>query len=270
MTIEFEHVAKTYPDGTVGVGDVTLTVRSGELMVLVGPSGSGKTTLMRMINRMVEPTAGHVLIDGSDVRDRDPIALRRSIGYVIQGGGLLPHRSVVDNIATVPMLNGVRRSRARRLAMDLLDKVGLDTSLAGRYPSQLSGGQRQRVGVARALAADASILLMDEPFSAVDPVVRRDLQREVRRVRRETGATVVFVTHDINEALFLADRIALLGKGGVIEQVGTPSQILDEPANDAVRAFVEAGRPSVRAGVVGGGTAAGPAEPDLQPIGEEA
>lgn len=245
MTITFDHVGKTYPDGTRGVTDVTLDVRDGELMVLVGSSGSGKTTLMRMVNRMVEPTSGRVLIDGHDVRERDPIALRRSIGYVIQGGGLLPHRTVVDNIATVPRLNGVKRSVARSRALSLLGTVGLDLAVANRYPSQLSGGQRQRVGVARALAADASILLMDEPFSAVDPVVRRELQDEVRRVRREFGATVLFVTHDINEALYLADRVALLGPGGVIEQVGEPSAMLHHPANDTVRTFVEAGRPRV-------------------------
>ncbi|PWG59896.1 ABC transporter ATP-binding protein [Bifidobacterium catulorum] len=249
MTIVFDHVSKTYDDGTIGVGDVSLTVRDGEVMVLVGPSGSGKTTLMRMVNRMVEPTSGRVLIDGRDVRGRDPIALRRSIGYVIQGGGLLPHRTVVDNIATIPMLNGVGRKRARDHAMGLLGKVGLDASLAGRYPAQLSGGQRQRVGVARALAADARILLMDEPFSAVDPVVRRELQNEVRRVQHDFGVTVVFVTHDINEAFFLADRIALLGDGGVLEQVDVPSRILGTPANERVRAFVEAGRPRMDKGV---------------------
>ncbi|QOL35514.1 ATP-binding cassette domain-containing protein [Bifidobacterium lemurum] len=241
----FEHAGKTYSDGTQAVGDVSLTVDDGELLVLVGSSGSGKTTLLRMVNRMVDPTAGRVLVDGADVAEADPVRLRRSIGYVIQGGGLLPHRTVVDNIATVPRLNGVGRREARAKALGLMEHVGLDPALAGRYPVQLSGGQQQRVGVARALACESSILLMDEPFSAVDPMVRRELQNEVKRLHAELGVTVLFVTHDINEALFLADRVAVLSEGGVVEQVADPRELLEHPANDTVRAFIEASRPRV-------------------------
>lgn len=250
--IEFRHVTKTYANGTQAIKDLNLTIPDGQLLVLLGSSGCGKTTLLRMINRLVEPTSGSVLVNGQDVANSDPIALRRSIGYVLQGGGLLPHMTVLANIALVPKLAGANKRQARETAFTLLDTVGLDRSLASRYPAQLSGGQRQRVGVARALAANARILLMDEPFSELDPVIRQELQDEVLRLHGQgedvSGhkRTVVFVTHDINEALRLADRIVLLSPGGVIEQDSKPWDLVEHPANDFVRRFVEAGRPELR------------------------
>jgi osmoprotectant transport system ATP-binding protein len=240
--IEFEHVGKVYPGGTTAVRDFSLTVPSHGTVVLVGTSGSGKTTLLRMVNRMVDPSDGRVLIDGGDVSRTDPVQLRRSIGYVMQSAGLLPHRTVADNVATVPVLTGTPRRRARQQALDLLDLVGLDRDLATRYPSQLSGGQQQRVGVARALASDPNILLMDEPFGAVDPIVRSDLQRELLRLQAELGKTILFVTHDIEEAFLLGDHVVVLRPGGVIAQQGTPAQILASPADDFVRSFVGADR----------------------------
>ena len=222
--IEFRGVWKTYPDGTVAVADFDLVVPSHRTVVLVGSSGSGKTTLLRMVNRMVEPTAGSVLIDDRDVRSLDKVALRRRIGYVLQAGGLLPHRTVVDNVATVPLLEGVPRAKARAQALELLDTVGLDRALARRYPAELSGGQQQRVGVARALAADPNILLMDEPFGAVDPIVRAELQTELRRLQGELGKTIVFVTHDIQEAFTLGDEVVILAAGARIAQAGTPAK----------------------------------------------
>jgi osmoprotectant transport system ATP-binding protein len=240
--IEFRSVTKRFDDGTVAVEDFSFVFPSRQATVLVGSSGCGKTTLLRMINRMIEPTSGSVLIDDVDITTRDKVELRRSIGYVLQAGGLLPHRTVADNIATVPMLNGVDRTTARRNAIELLDKVGLDRTLATKYPRQLSGGQQQRVGVARALASDPNILLMDEPFGAVDPIVRADLQAELNRLQRELEKTVVFVTHDIDEAFALADRIVILRKGGSIAQVGTPSEILAAPADDFVASFIGADR----------------------------
>lgn len=238
--IEFESVSKRYPDGTVAVSDFSLTIASHSVVALVGSSGSGKTTLLRMINRMVEPSEGRVLIDGADVREREAVRLRRSIGYVMQQGGLLPHRSVLDNIATVPRLAGATRAAAKRRASELLDLVGLDAALGPRFPAQLSGGQQQRVGVARALAADPNILLMDEPFGAVDPIVRRELQSELMRLQGELGKTIVFVTHDVDEALRVGDEIVLLEAGGQIAQHDTPEQVLAAPANDFVRNFVGA------------------------------
>jgi osmoprotectant transport system ATP-binding protein len=208
----------------------------------VGSSGCGKTTLLRMINRMVDPTSGQVLIDDVDVAGQDKVQLRRRIGYVLQAAGLLPHRTVIDNVATVPVLNGVARSQARAQALELLDKVGLDRGLAQRYPRQLSGGQQQRVGVARALASDPDILLMDEPFGAVDPIVRADLQIELNRLQRELGKTIVFVTHDIDEAFTLADQVVIFRKGGVIAQAGTPAEILAAPADAFVSSFIGADR----------------------------
>lgn len=208
--IEFDSVTKRYPDGTVAVDAVDMRAETGEITVLVGPSGCGKTTSLRMVNRMVEPTSGRVLIDGRDVADTDAAQLRRGIGYVIQHAGLFPHRTVVDNIATVPYLLGWSRRAARRRAMELMERVGLDPDLARRYPAQLSGGQQQRVGVARALAADPPIMLMDEPFSAVDPIVRAGLQQELLRLQSELHKTIVFVTHDIEEALFLGDRVVVM------------------------------------------------------------
>jgi osmoprotectant transport system ATP-binding protein len=238
--IEFHHVRKQYPDGTLAIEDFSLVVPSRTTTVLVGSSGCGKTTLMRMINRMVDPTSGRIEIDGQDIAGQDAVKLRRSIGYVMQNSGLLPHRKVVDNIATVPRLTGVDKRMAREDALRLMDTVGLDRSMADRYPSQLSGGQQQRVGVARGLAVDPNILLMDEPFGAVDPLVRDDLQQELIRLRTQLDKTVVFVTHDIDEAFLLGDQVVILEKGGRIAQQGTPQEILSNPANDFVRDFVGA------------------------------
>ena len=242
MSIEFRSVAKRFPDGTLAVENFDLVIPSRSITVLVGSSGCGKTTLLRMVNRMVDPTAGSVLIDDEDIAGVNPVALRRRIGYVMQNSGLLPHRKVVDNVATVPVLNGVKKAEARARALELMDTVGLDRSLADRYPSQLSGGQQQRVGVARGLAADPNILLMDEPFGAVDPIVRTELQAETLRLQRELGKTVVFVTHDIDEAFLLGDQVVILQKGGIVAQRGTPEEILANPASDFVAEFVGADR----------------------------
>jgi osmoprotectant transport system ATP-binding protein len=244
MSIKFEAVSKVYPDGTSAADAVSLRIESHEMVALVGTSGSGKTTLLRMVNRMVDPTSGRVLIDGEDIADADPVRLRRSIGYVLQGGGLLPHRTVAENVATVPILNGVRRRAARLAAGGLLERVGLSPSLAGRYPAQLSGGQQQRVGVARALAADPNILLMDEPFGAVDPIVRRELQEETRRLHRELGTTIVLVTHDVDEAFALGQRVVVLRTGGRIAQIGTPEELLTRPADAFVEEFIGTAGPS--------------------------
>ncbi|MCY9782354.1 ATP-binding cassette domain-containing protein [Nocardiopsis sp. EMB25] len=236
--ITFEGASKHYPDGTVAVADLDLTVETGATTVFVGPSGSGKTTSLRMINRMVETTGGTIRIDGEDIRRQDPAVLRRSIGYVIQQAGLFPHRTVLDNIATVPLLLGWRRARARARAAELMELVGLEPAQARRYPHQLSGGQQQRVGVARALAADPPILLMDEPFSAVDPVVRTTLQDELLRLQQELHKTIVFVTHDIDEAVRLGDRIAVFRPGGVLAQYAAPERLLAEPADAFVESFI--------------------------------
>lgn len=246
--IRFEDVQKIYPDGTVGVGGITLDVAEHSTTVLLGSSGSGKTTLMRMVNKMVAPTSGAVLLAGEDVAVQPTVALRRSIGYVLQDGGLFPHRRVVDNIATVPILDGVPKAKARERALELMDMVGLDRDLAGRFPSQLSGGQRQRVGVARALANDPKVLLMDEPFGALDPLVRADLQRELRDLQRRLGTTILFVTHDVDEAFLLGDQVAVLRTGGVLAQVGTPEELLSSPADEFVADFVgaDAGRRQLR------------------------
>lgn len=244
--IEFEHVSKVFPDGTRAVDDVTLVVPPGRTTVLVGSSGGGKTTLLRMVNRMVEPTTGVVRIDGADVARRDPVQLRRGIGYVMQSGGLLPHRTVADNIATVPRLLGTPRREARAGALRLMDLTGLDRALAGRYPAQLSGGQQQRVGVARALAADPDVLLMDEPFGAVDPLVRADLQRELIDLQERLGKTIIFVTHDIDEAFRLGHQVVVMRSGGTVAQVGTPAEILAAPADQYVADFVGPRRGAVR------------------------
>ena len=246
--IRFEDVQKIYPDGTVGVGGITLDVAEHSTTVLLGSSGSGKTTLMRMVNKMVAPTSGVVLLAGEDVAVQPTVALRRSIGYVLQDGGLFPHRRVVDNITTVPILDGVPKAKAREHALELMDMVGLDHDLAGRFPSQLSGGQRQRVGVARALANDPKVLLMDEPFGALDPLVRADLQRELRDLQRRLGTTILFVTHDVDEAFLLGDQVAVLRTGGVLAQVGTPEELLSSPADEFVADFVgaDAGRRQLR------------------------
>jgi osmoprotectant transport system ATP-binding protein len=242
VVISFEKVCKVYADGTVAVDDLNLEVPQGTLTVFVGPSGCGKTTSMRMINRMVEPTSGTVRVDGADIADVDPVQLRLGIGYVIQGAGLMPHQRVIDNVATVPVLKGQSRRSARRAAYEVLERVGLDAKLAGRYPAQLSGGEQQRVGVARALAADPPILLMDEPFSAVDTIVRYELQREILRLQAELHKTIVFVTHDIDEAVRLADRVAVFGPGGSLQQYEEPARLLSRPANDFVSRMIGAGR----------------------------
>lgn len=238
MAIEFRSVTKRFADGTTAVDDFSLVLPAHKTTVFVGSSGCGKTTLLRMINRLIEPTSGEITIDGEPIRDRNPVQLRRGIGYVLQNAGLLPHFSVVDNVATVPVLNGTPKKRARARALELLDIVGLDRSLADRYPRQLSGGQQQRVGVARGLAADPNILLMDEPFGAVDPIVRKELQAETIRLQRDLDKTVVFVTHDIDEAFLLGDQVVILEKGAHIAQVGTPDEIIAAPASEFVAEFV--------------------------------
>jgi osmoprotectant transport system ATP-binding protein len=236
--IEFRGVTKRFPDGTVAVDTLDLTVDDGGITVFVGPSGCGKTTSLRMINRMVEPTGGTILIDGADILSGDAATLRRGIGYVIQQAGLFPHRTILDNIATVPMLLGWSKAKARSRAAELMEIVGLAPEMAKRYPTQLSGGQQQRVGVARALAADPPILLMDEPFSAVDPVVRENLQDELLRLQGELGKTIVFVTHDIDEAVKLGDKVAVFRTGGILAQYDEPGHLLARPADDFVDGFV--------------------------------
>ncbi|MEU6348502.1 betaine/proline/choline family ABC transporter ATP-binding protein [Streptomyces sp. NPDC047072] len=240
--IRFEQVSKRYADGTTAVDDLSFEVSEGELVTLVGPSGCGKTTTMMMVNRLIEPTSGRILVNGEDIARVDPVRLRRRIGYVIQQVGLFPHRTILDNTATVPSLVGWKRAKARARAAELLDLVGLDPKTYGaRYPEQLSGGQRQRVGVARALAADPPVLLMDEPFGAVDPVVREQLQEEFLRMQAAVRKTVLLVTHDIEEAVRLGDRIAVYGQGR-IEQFDTPGSVLGRPATPYVAEFVGADR----------------------------
>lgn len=239
VMISLRHVTKRFPTSKdAAVEDLSLDVCRGETVVLVGPSGCGKTTTMRMINRLIEPTSGTILVDGRDVMQQDPVQLRRGIGYVIQSIGLLPHRTVAQNIATVPKLVGWDQERIDRRVDELMEIFGLDPDLKSRYPLELSGGQRQRVGVARALAVDPPVMLMDEPFAAVDPIVRARLQDQFLDIQRRLRKTTVFVTHDIDEAIKLADRIAIMNIGGVIEQFATPEEILREPANEFVVQFV--------------------------------
>ena len=251
--IRFDAVSKTYPGGTVAVEDFSLRIPERTTTVFLGTSGCGKTTLMRMVNAMVTPTSGTVFVRGRDVADEDPVRLRRSIGYVLQEGGLFPHRSIADNVATVPRLEGATKQASRERALELLDLVGLDREMADRYPAQLSGGQRQRVGVARALANRADILLMDEPFGALDPIVRAELQRELKEIQRALGTTILFVTHDVDEAFTLGDQVAVLSTGGHIEQVGTPTELLSSPASPFVAEFVGASRAARPVRVAGPG-----------------
>ena len=236
--IVFENVSKQYPDGTVGVDELSFTAPEGKITVLVGPSGCGKTTSLRMINRLLEPTGGRIFVDGDDVMSTSPIALRRRIGYVIQNSGLFPHRTVLGNVASLPLMLGTKKADARARAYELLETVGLDSSYAKKYPWQLSGGQQQRVGVARALATDPPYMLMDEPFSAVDPIVRAQLQQEFLSIQSAVGKTIVMVTHDIEEALLLGDQIVILREGGTLAQAATPEELLRNPADEFVADFV--------------------------------
>jgi osmoprotectant transport system ATP-binding protein len=241
--IRLDRVGKRYDDGTVAVHELEMDVPEGELVVLVGPSGCGKSTTLKMVNRLIEPTSGRILLQGEDVTHTDPVKLRRRMGYVIQQTGLFPHQSVAANVATVPRLLRWDRKKVDARVRELLDLVGLDPSrYADRYPHQLSGGQRQRVGVARALAADPPVLLMDEPFGAVDPIVRDRLQGEFLRLQREVRKTVLFVTHDLDEAVRMGDRIAVFRDGGYLEQYDAPSRILGAPATDFVKSFVGSDR----------------------------
>ncbi len=246
-TVEFRHVTKRYERGAKGtpgaVNDLSLTVPAGQICVLVGPSGCGKTTSLKMVNRLIEPTSGQILIDGEDIAGRDPIELRRSIGYVIQQIGLFPHQTIGQNVATVPRLLGWSGDRQRERSDELLSLIGLEPAkYRDRYPSQLSGGERQRVGVARALAADPPIMLMDEPFGAVDPIVRERLQNEFLRLQEELAKTILFVTHDIDEAIKMGDLVAVLQVGGILAQFAPPAEILAGPASEFVARFVGADR----------------------------
>jgi osmoprotectant transport system ATP-binding protein len=241
-SIRLDQVRKEF-EGTVAVGGLTLEIPAGELVVLIGPSGCGKSTVLRMINRLIEPTGGRMYLGDDEITKEDPVQLRRKIGYVIQNVGLFPHQTVRDNVATVPKLLGWDRKRTNTRVDELMELVGLEPGrFAGRYPHELSGGQRQRIGVARALAADPVVLLMDEPFSAVDPIVRGRLQDEFIKLQSTVGKTIVFVTHDVDEAVRLGDRIAVLSEGGKLEQYGTPGEILSKPANDFVADFVGSDR----------------------------
>jgi osmoprotectant transport system ATP-binding protein len=236
--ITFDRVTKRYPGGTLAVDALDLEVPAGKTVVLVGPSGCGKTTSLRMINRLIEPSEGRIFLDGKNIQEANPSTLRRGIGYVIQQTGLFPHRTIEDNIATVPLLDGWGRSKARGRAQDLMELVGLEKAMARRYPHQLSGGQQQRVGVARALAADPPVLLMDEPFSAVDPIVRASLQDELLRLQGELRKTVVLVTHDVEEAIKVGDLVAVFRPGGRLAQLDTPERLLGRPADEYVEDFV--------------------------------
>ena len=243
-TLEFRGATKRYPGRQrPAVDHLSLTVPAGEICVLVGPSGCGKTTAMRMVNRMTEITEGDILLDGQSVRERSPAALRRDVGYVIQQVGLFPHRTVGENIATVPRLLRWDKPRTRARVDELLELIALDPAeFRDSYPAELSGGQRQRVGVARALAADPLLMLMDEPFGAIDPINRGRLQNEFLRLQAQLRKTVVFVTHDIDEALKMGDRIAIMQEGGVLAQYATPRELLETPANEFVESFVGADR----------------------------
>jgi len=236
--VSWRNVSKVYPDGHEALRDATLDVAPGEVLAILGTSGSGKTTLLKTVNRLIEPTAGEVIVRGKSTKDWEPIALRRSIGYVIQEVGLLPHLSVLENVGIVPRLLGIPRSKWERRGNELLALVGLEPGKhAARRPRELSGGQRQRVGVARALAADPDLILMDEPFGALDPITRRELQDEFRALQKRLGKTVIVVTHDIREAFRIADRLAMMDRGRLV-QVGSATELRDNPASEFVRAFL--------------------------------
>ncbi|MFC7624603.1 ABC transporter ATP-binding protein [Microlunatus sp. GCM10028923] len=251
VMIKLENLTKVYPgSGKPAVDDLSLDVYEGEIVILVGPSGCGKTTTMKMINRIIEPTSGRIVIDGADVTRADPDQLRRRIGYVIQQTGLFPHRTLAQNIATVPKLLGWDSARIKARVDELLELVNLDpATYRDRYPKHLSGGQAQRVGVARALGGDPEVMLMDEPFGALDPITRERLQNEFLRLQAELHKTIVFVTHDIDEAIKMGDRIAILQEGSTIAQFDTPEQILADPANDFVAEFVGSGASLRRLGL---------------------
>ena len=239
VMISFRNVRKAFgSDEAAAVDDLSMDIRTGETVVLVGPSGCGKTTTMKMVNRLIEPTSGIITVGGRDVMSQDPVQLRRGIGYVIQSIGLMPHRTVAQNVGTIPQLVGWDASRIRDRVRELAAMLELDEALLDRYPGELSGGQRQRVGVARALATDPPVMLMDEPFGAVDPVVRERLQDQFLELQERLKKTILFVTHDIDEAIKMADRIAILNRGAVIEQLASPNEILRSPANDFVKGFV--------------------------------
>lgn len=240
MSVEYKNISKQYGDGEKAVDNFSLFVPSHSTTVLVGSSGCGKTTLLRMVNRMVDADQGELLIDGEDVKQLEPVALRRSIGYVMQNAGLMPHQTVIENIQTVALLQGKKKQELEKPSKEMMELVGLDPDLAERYPSQLSGGQQQRVGVARALMVKSNILLMDEPFGAVDPIVRAELQELLKNIQKEFRKTVIFVTHDVEEALTLADQIVVLAKGAEVLQKGAPSEIIANPANEFIASFVGA------------------------------
>lgn len=236
--IEFKNISKIYADSFKALDNLNFQVHEGELLVLIGPSGCGKTTTMKMINRLIEPSSGQILVDGQDISQQDPVELRRNVGYVIQHIGLLPHMTIGENVALVPKLKKWEPGKYAQRVDNLLEMVGLDPEVyRARYPGELSGGQQQRVGVIRALAAEPPIILMDEPFSALDPISREQLQDELVRLQQEIKKTIVFVTHDMDEALKIADRICIM-QGGKIVQLDTPDQILRRPANDFVRSFI--------------------------------
>jgi osmoprotectant transport system ATP-binding protein len=246
-TVEFRHVSKQYGSQGAAVVDLSLLVPAGDICVLVGPSGCGKTTSLKMVNRLVEPSSGQVLIDDRDVMQIELTELRRGIGYVIQQIGLFPHQTIADNVGTVPRLLGWPKARIQRRTEELLELVGLDpASVRNRYPAQLSGGERQRVGVARALAAEPPVMLMDEPFGAVDPIVRERLQNEFLRLHRTQGTTVLFVTHDIDEAIKMGTRVAVMQRGGHLAQYAPPTELLANPASDFVSRFVGADIPQLQ------------------------
>jgi osmoprotectant transport system ATP-binding protein len=261
-TLEFHNVSKTYEgSGEPAIQDLSFEVPAGDICVLVGPSGCGKTTAMRLVNRMIEMTSGDILLDGVSVRTRRPADLRREIGYAIQQIGLFPHQTIAENIATVPRVLGWSRERIRARVDELIELIGLDPGeVRDRYPAQLSGGQRQRVGVARALAADPPLMLMDEPFGAIDPINRDRLQNELLRLQERIRKTIVFVTHDIDEAIKMGDRIAVLKKGGVLAQYATPAELLMAPADDFVEDFVGADRALKRLALTSAG------EVELRPV----